>query len=298
VRRISKLRLVLSCLLTIILILGLCSFAQADNNKNFGAGPFHSKGQVKATGKMIKQLPPGIEATIEAKISVNSQAYSHIDLKIANCTIHGVVYEVYNDTTRPVANALIAARRIGQAEGPLKNPKFKKEKILPPPLHAKSVRWTVYSDVYGAYSLKNLPQGTYSMACLTQWHKPVYALVKVEAGGVVKQDFNLKESYGILKGQVSSPDKNNPARALVLVLSKDSSLVTGELAPWQKNILVKAALYKTKTDQKGFYRIPFVKPGDYFVVAIKNNMYGYEEVKVELYKAGTVNITVQNKFHP
>ncbi|GEM_PF-1779281 len=293
-RRISKLRLVLSCLLTIILILGLCSFAQADNNKNFGAGPFHSKGQGKAAGKMIKQLPPDIEA----KISVNSQAYSYIALKIANCTIHGVVYEVYNDTTRPVANALIAARRIGQAEGPLKNPKFKKGKILPPPLHAKSVRWTVQSDVYGVYSLKNLPPGTYSMACLTKGHKPVYALVKMEAGGVVKQDFYLKESYGILKGQVSSPAHDNPARALVLVLSKDSSLVTGGLAPWQKNILVKAALYKTKTDQKGFYRILFVKPGDYFVVAIKNSRYGYEEVKVESYKASIVNITVQNKLHP
>lgn len=286
-RRISKLRLILSCLLTIILVLGLCSFSLAVNNKNFGA-----------TGKKIKQLPPGIEAKIEAKISVNNQAYNNGNLKVANCTIHGVVYEVYNDTTKPVGNALIAARRIGQAEGPLKNPKFKKEKIFPPPLHAKSVRWTVLSDVYGLYSLKNLPPGTYSMACLTKWHKPVYALVKVEAGGVVKQDFCLKESYGILKGKVISPAHNNPARALVLVLSKDSLPAAGKLTPRQKNILVKAALYKTKTNQKGFYLFPFIKPGDYFVAAIKNNIYGYEEVKIESYKTSIVDITVNKLLFP
>jgi hypothetical protein len=86
-RRISKLKLILSCILAIIFVLGLCSLTQAGNNKNFGAA-----------GKKIKQLPPGIEA----KISVNNQAYNNGNLKVANCTGHGVIYEVYIVTVVPL----------------------------------------------------------------------------------------------------------------------------------------------------------------------------------------------------
>lgn len=289
-RKKSKPKLILVCILTITFVLGLFGIVQA--------------GQGKAIGKMKNQLPPGIEAKSNEDVQVNINSEDNNVDKNKNftgdCTIQGVVYAVYNGTETPLNHALIAARRIGQSEGLIKNSNVKKGKN--PPLHARSVRWTVNSDVYGFYEIKDLPPGTYSMGCFgpTIGYKPDYAMVKVEADGVVKQNFYLNRLNlcGTLKGKIYKHAYDNPVEAIVLVLPEGSALITGKLTPGQKNALVNAAVYKTRTSKKGFYRISFAKPGNYQVIVIRNNMYGYNKVKVKSNKVIVKDIGINKLLAP
>lgn len=345
--RNSKFKLMLVCLFTITLVLGLSGIVQA---KEWSVS-FNHDGSINAS------LPPGIAAKVissaqaEGNVEVqnghpkaNGQANGNAKLKasvqvkankqkneensVAPGPFLGVIKgQVREDTgmlpvIKPIGNALVIAWRAGHPGGPIipldsdqgEDESIRiYEKVLPqpvPPLHPHFVRWTV-TDKSGYYKLADLPPGIYFMGCFADWYKPAYARVVVKTGGEVEQNFILKGPFGALGGQVTRCGSNNPVSgATVLAFPEDkisevqqithkggtagdNQELANMLTPQQKEALEKAAIYKTKTDQNGYYFIPFVEPGKYWVIAIKDNMYGYQEAKVEARNLAIVNICIR-----
>lgn len=162
------------------------------------------------------------------------------------------------------------------------------------------------------------------------WFKPAFAgMIKISAGEVTKKDLTLQGPYGALGGRVTGLAGNGIPGATVLALPKAApgatarleagaeitteadgtitvrqnglnikleAAVRGEstgrfnLKQEQVGLLTRVAHYKTTTDAAGYYFIPFVEPGAYWVVAIKGNTYACREAKVEVRQLTRVDL--------
>lgn len=154
---------------------------------------------------------------------------------------------------------------------------------------------------------------------LAAWFKPAPGgMVQVTAGQVADKDFTLEGPDGALGGRVTNAEGNGVAQATIVVLPSPGSATTtsldggvtitaeaqGEVAIQQNGLsirlkaagegegqatltqeqaglLARIAYYQTRTDAGGYYFMPGVKPGDYWVLAFKNGVYDLQETRVE-----------------
>lgn len=293
--RNSKFKLILVCLLTAGLMLGLYGIAQAD---------------IKPDGKLSAGGKGEADVNITAEAGLNPVAPENPVVPAPYFgAIKGQVREYGELPANPIGNALVAAWRVGQAggsgieSGAVDAPGLEVEKVLPQPVRPHYVRWTV-TDKSGFYALADLPPGIYLLGCFADWYQPAYARVEVKAGETTEQNFALRGPLGALGGRVTQDGCNNPVPgATILALPKDrlndlDDKLKLTITPQQKEALKKAAAYEARTDRNGYYFIPFVKPGEYWVIAIKGNMYAYQEAKVAPRAVTMVNLCLRLPISP
>lgn len=151
------------------------------------------------------------------------------------------------------------------------------------------------------------------------WFKPALGgTVKVTAGQVITKDLVLDGPYGAFGGRVTNLLGNSIAQATVVALPRSGIGVTARLASGaeitaeaqgevtiqqdslklrlkvraegesqaaltreQASLLTHIAYYQTRTDANGYYHIPFVRPGAYWILAFKNRVYDLQEAEVK-----------------
>uniref|UniRef100_A0A7C1JLQ4 Carboxypeptidase regulatory-like domain-containing protein n=1 Tax=Ammonifex degensii TaxID=42838 RepID=A0A7C1JLQ4_9THEO len=203
----------------------------------------------------------------------------------AVCPYYGAIEGFVTEDTgnlpiwRPIAGALVVAWRIGQAGDALPDPAG----AVPVPA-PQYVRWTT-TDRSGHYLLGEMPPGIYAVSACADWYAPASPQkVEVIAGSTSWQNFKLKGAFGALGGRVRDALGNPIAGATILALPKDQVSPTDvekALSAQELNALRAKAVYQTKTDRNGYYFIPLVKPGTYWVVAVWRNSAQFKEAKVE-----------------
>ncbi|HIE12790.1 MAG TPA: carboxypeptidase regulatory-like domain-containing protein, partial [Desulfotomaculum sp.] len=145
------------------------------------------------------------------------------------------------------------------------------------------IRWTV-TDRSGHYRLAGMPPGIYAVSVYADWYAPAARILAVKAGVVTTADFLLKGPFGALGGRVTDYQGNGIAGAMILALPEDEWAPPAgrieALDASRLNALQAKAVYRTRTDQNGYYFIPLVKPGAYWVVAVWQNNAQFKEAKV------------------
>ena len=131
------------------------------------------------------------------------------------------------------------------------------------------LKYSTYTDPYGAYELENIPPGTYTVTATKQGYRAnaTYGVV-IERGGSVELNFTLEEIPGIVWGYV----KDANGEAIV-----------------QATVEISGESYSTTTDINGYYKLAGIAPGVYVLTVYKS---GYESSVIS-----GVNITTEYENH-
>ncbi|MEW6182320.1 MAG: carboxypeptidase-like regulatory domain-containing protein [Bacillota bacterium] len=194
-----------------------------------------------------------------------------------------------------VDGALVTAWRIGASVPPAWGVWDKKD--LPPGIAKRFAKndpltWTT-TDGGGAYTLSNLPGGTYVISVSAPWYLPWRATVRVAPGSTVTQNVYLRGEFGSVGGVVYDVYNNKPLNRATVVLftysNQPGPLLQGnqlKMKNWKMDItkdfeeeeldvqIESRMLRIARTDETGVFVLN-APPGTYQFLAVRP---GYKPV--------------------